>query len=353
MKELTCVLLNRDYSELKMSQTHENNFYIIGTGKDYVKAMWREALSLDNVVYIESPMMEKFRGKYIFDFIESKLYGLRVNTRINLPGKFIWRKYYGLGQVMFDASKKNIIIFSDMTRLLSDTKYWKKLKKEYGLVYCLILLNSCRHDLNKKSEEIRRILEFLPVDIIYTFDKRDADEFGLEHFPSMLSEIHTAESYDSVNDFYFIGQKKNRLKDIVALYSHLTELGYKCLFRVTGADENDIKAFPGIIFNKPITYEESIKEIKSSKCIIDVKIPEQKGLSLRYFEAIIYNRLLLTNNESVMEENFYNPKYMYVYNDICDVAITDVFLDGVPDYKYKSSMSYSPIAFLKRLEMKI
>ena len=336
-----------------MSQTYESNFYIIGTGKDYVKAMWRDALSLDNVVYIESPMMEKFCGKHIFDLIESKLYGLRVNSRINLPGKFVWRKYYSLSQVMFDGSKKNIIIFSDMTRLLSDAKYWKKMKKKYGLVYCLILLNSCRHDLNKKSEEISRILEFMPVDIIYTFDKRDADEFHLEHFHSMLSEIPTTESYDSVNDFYFIGQKKNRIKEITALYYYLTELGYKCLFRVTGADENDIKAFPGIIFNKPITYEESIEELKSSKCIIDVKIPEQKGLSLRYFEAIIYNKLLLSNNESVMEENFYNSEYMYIYNDVCDIAITDSFLNGVPDYKYKSYMSYSPITFLKKLEMKI
>ena len=53
----------------------DNNmdFYIIGNNNDYVKAMWREALSLPNVTYIDSPMLKDFVGKRIFNKIENTL----------------------------------------------------------------------------------------------------------------------------------------------------------------------------------------------------------------------------------------------------------------------------------------
>lgn len=328
-------------------------FYIIGTGKDYVRAMWEEALSLENVIYIDSPMKPKYRGKIIFDCFESKLYSFRANLRWNIPGKFVWRKFYSISAIKFDKKCTNVVIFSDIMRLLSDVSYWKDKKKNNNLIYCVLLLNSCKHDLNKNNTEITKILNFLLIDFIYTFDKEDAKAFNLDYFPSMLSKISNPSNTHLSYDFYFVGQKKNRLIDIINLYKKLTSQGYNCLFRVTGANSKEQKECPGIIYNETIDYRSVIEELNSSRCIVDIKIPEQNGLSLRYFESIIYNKLLLTNNESVKNQKLYNPKYMLSYTDIEELAIENCFIKQSPEYHYEQVKCYSPIMFLKKLEKRI
>lgn len=330
-------------------------FYIIGTGKDYVKVMWEDALHLDNVCYINSPMKTKYKGKKIFDFIESKLYSFRINLRFNLPGKAIWRKDYSFNELKFDNRYTNVVVFSDITRLLSDVSYWEEKKEKNHLIYCVLLLNNCRHDLSKDNKEIMRILDFLPVDYIYTFDKEDARTFNLDYFPSMLSKISNfRDNCSNLDyDFYFIGQKKNRFADIINLYIKLTSLGYKCLFRVTGVDEKEQKKCPGIIYNDPIDYKDMIEELNLSKCIVDIKVPEQNGLSLRFFEAVIYNKLLLTNNESIKYEPLYNSTYMLSYSNVEELFFEDSFINQIPDYHYEKVKCYSPITFLNKLEKRI
>lgn len=330
---------------------HNIFFYVIGTGKDYVKAMWEDSIKLQNVRYLESPMINIGRGKKIFEYIESKLYSFRINMRCILPGKKNWRKYYVMNQIEIDNNYTNVVIFSDIMRIMSDLKYWRNLKKNNNVVYCLILLNSCRHDLSRNIKEVRRILDFLSVDIIYTFDKSDSSLLKLEYFPSMLSKLENYSESKIEYDFYFVGKKKNRFKEIIKLYNQLTEQGYKCLFRVTGVNDEEEKMCEGIVYNETISYKQVIEELNLSKCIVDIKVPEQSGLSLRYFEAVIYNKLLLTNNGSVKYETFYNKEYMLYYKEMANVKIEKNFLDKVPDYNYNDN--YSPVTFLKTLEGKI
>lgn len=331
----------------------DNNmdFYIIGNNNDYVKAMWREALSLPNVTYIDSPMLKDFVGKRIFNKIENKLYSYRINLRCKLPGKFIWRNKYSIEKCVFDRSKNNIIIFSDIMRILSDVKYWEAKKKKENLTYCLILLNSCCHDLNKSKLENKRILEFLPVDYIYTFDSKDAFDYQLNYFESMLSRIEFNKPLKKQYDFYFVGQKKNRLNDIYDLYKKIKNSGYTCLFRITGVTDQEKIDSSDIIFNEKISYKEVVEELNCSKCIVDIKVPEQSGLSLRYFEAVLYNKLLLTNNISIKKTKYYNSNYMFCFNSIDQVALTDEFVQNTPNYEYCND--YSPLKFLNELSNRI
>lgn len=324
----------------------ENRFYIVGTGSDYIRIMWNDILQEKNVFYVESPVEADFPFKKIYRLVETKQYSYKINRRINVPGKNCWRRYYTVNQFRFEKNYNNIIIFTDAMRVLTDKKNWHELKDKNNLTYCLLLLNSCRNDFNADDAEVKKILDFLGADLTVTFDKRDAEKYGISFFPSLYSGIDSGDIPQKY-DFYFVGQQKNRLKEIISVFDVLTGLGYKCFFRITGVRQGDMVKKEGLVFNEHIDYTQVVQELLASKAIVDINIAGQRGLSLRYFEAIQYNKLLLTNNDSVRETPFYHAKYMFCYNSVNELMQLTSFLDETPDYKYNGL--YSPKNLLQQI----
>ena len=123
------------------------------------------------------------------------------------------------------------------------------------------------------------------------------------------------------------------------------------MFRITGVTDQEKIDSSDIIFNEKISYKEVVEELNCSKCIVDIKVPEQSGLSLRYFEAVLYNKLLLTNNISIKKTKYYNSSYMVCFNSIDQVVLTDDFVQNAPNYEYCND--YSPLKFLNELSNRI
>lgn len=330
-----------------MTSNSEYRFYIVGTGNDYIKFMWKDAIENDNVFYLENPISAKFPLRDLYNSIEQKLYSYKLNLYLNIPGKSYWRKYYTINDVEFDSRYKNVIVFSDVIRLLTDKKFWSKLKDKHNLSYCLILLNSCEHDFNADFQVVSRIIESLKMDSIFTFDQKDAEKYGLRYFPSLYSNTDVL-SKKIKYDFYFVGKKKNRYKDIIDTYYALKNRGFKCLFRITDVDDTDIINEDGLIFNEYIPYEKVIEEISESYGIVDIKIHEQEGLSLRYFEAVQYNKILLTNNQSVKGMSYYDRRYIYCFDSVDEISRMQIKEFENIDYKYDGR--YSPNRLLEMIQ---
>ena len=329
----------------------DNNyrFYILGTGSDYIKYMWNDVLKKENVFFLNQPMINYFPHKSIFYLIESKLYSFKLNLLLPIPGKRLWRKYYIISHINFDKNYKNIIIFSDVMRIQTDYFFWKKLRTNNNLKYCLLLLNSCEHDFNAKSFTVKRILKSLNMDMIFSFDNHDALQYNLHYFPSLYSKIQLPEkNIKKEYDFYFIGKKKNRYKIILDTYFTLKKRGFKCLFRITDVEENEMIKDDGIIYNQYIPYSEVIEEISKSNGIVDIKIPEQSGLSLRYFEAVQYNKVLLTNNPSVLNMPYYKKNHIYYFENIDDIPNIVKIDENIINYDYDGC--YSPINLASMIE---
>ena len=75
-----------------MTSNSDYRFYIVGTGNDYIKFMWKDAIENDNVFYLENPMSAKFPLRDLYNSIEQKLYSYKLNLYLNIPGKNYWRK---------------------------------------------------------------------------------------------------------------------------------------------------------------------------------------------------------------------------------------------------------------------
>lgn len=62
-----------------------------------------------------------------------------------------------------------------------------------------------------------------------------------------------------------------------------------------------------------------------SKCLVDFASEDQTGLTMRTIESIGYGCKLITNNNTVLESDFYDPANILVY-DIDDFSLPEEFL---------------------------
>lgn len=74
---------------------------------------------------------------------------------------------------------------------------------------------------------------------------------------------------------------------------------------------NELKN-PSISFIKieVLKRDEIVKLMERSKCIIDIPVPGQKGLTIRTIETLALNNKLITTNKSIVNEPFYDEKHI-------------------------------------------
>ena len=96
-------------------------------------------------------------------------------------------------------------------------------------------------------------------------------------------------------------------------------------------------------FSKGISYAENLKTTKKAAILLDIKTIEHNGLSFRIFEAIKYQKKLITDNNSIKLYDFYHPNNFYVVeNDLFEGLADFLESDFVPlseEIKQKYSFS--------------
>lgn len=127
---------------------------------------------------------------------------------------------------------------------------------------------------------------------------------------------------------YFVGLHFNdRSKNIdqcaQALLQQGITLDFNIKFRNSNqnqADHYQTKEIKSL--KKNIVFEENIHRINCADLLVDVVNPVHKGLSFRTFEALYYQKKLITNNSAVREYDFYHPNNIFIWdnNDLSGLA---------------------------------
>lgn len=149
-----------------------------------------------------------------------------------------------------------------------------------------------------------------------TFDSEDAKTLDLNFlntFYNMNVKNFADGDFDIKYDFYFLGAAKDRGDIISDLEERLS--AYKCLFIVPSLP------------SRYITYAENIKNIRSSKCIVEIVQHQQYDITLRPLEAIAYGCKLITNNIHIKEYPFYTSNNIFVWG-IDNIEDLDDFLNS-------------------------
>ena len=167
----------------------------------------------------------------------------------------------------------------------------------------------------KRTPSVYPKLKFF--DKFFVFDPDDVDEqkniFFLTNFFITFDE--TNDSAKIENDVFYIGtyveERFKALKKISETLS-LKKISQKILLFSWDKREKDGE----IVFtNDFLTYDENIKWVKSSKALLDLKLKEHNGLSFRFFEALKYEKKIITDNPHVKNYDFYRKENIFIIGE--------------------------------------
>lgn len=183
-------------------------------------------------------------------------------------------------------------------------------------------------------------------DKLLTFDPADAKKFNLPYLPLFHSfldaESEKMEQSLSIDYLFvcsyrderylFFKQIMPKLKGLkFAYYIYLPLLEFIMLYiRGRSPSWKDIHIFP-------LDYQKYLQLLKKSKCVIDFTPSIQKGLPIRFAEAIAAGKKIVTTNSYALEEFENHPNIKLYSNDFDFVS----FLQTPPVSCEKYALKYS------------
>ena len=177
--------------------------------------------------------------------------------------------------------------------------------------------------------------------------------YGFEFTDRIYSRVDI-EKYtvttDPKSDVYFVGLAKDRMEKIYDMFEMLSSAGLKCDFTVIigkGLISDYQEKYPGIAFRTSrIPYSEILRRLAATKCILELCAEGQDGLTMRFYEAVFYNKLLITNNKTAKESALFDPVYMKTELDPNLIVESDL-----PDYQYHDE--FSPVNLMEKIRKSI
>lgn len=174
-------------------------------------------------------------------------------------------------------------------------------KKFQGNKMVLWLWNPVGKTYRRNASRVITNLKKMGYDI-FTFDANDAKKYQLglrPQFTMLPIECDTDEN-SFKHDVYFLGQPKGREAMLEKIRNEYSSLGIDCFFKIV------------LSASDYISYEENIKNVIESKSVLEICQEGQRGLTLRALEAMLCHRKLITNNQSIVIEDFYNSQNIFV-----------------------------------------
>ena len=150
-------------------------------------------------------------------------------------------------------------------------------------------------------------------DQIYVFNEQDIVNYPNYNLKAITNCFFEEDNQEVIEwDIYYTGAGLDeRVEKIKQLINQIKRSNFKLNINLLTGE--DLTLADNVKFLKHgISYEENILLTKKSNVLLDFKREEHDGLSLRFFEALNFNKKIITDNKAVVEYDFYNPKNIYI-----------------------------------------
>lgn len=243
-------------------------------------------------------------------------------------------------------------------KLYNDSDYKKKLR--YNFEQELLLKKLCKADytltiradlfednfINKLIEcapknysyqwdglsRFEKITKLIPLFTkFYVFDKKDLSQKNKTYpttnfyFDCYKDLLHNKEPK---YDLFFIGSYDSRVPKLISICEILHNKGYKLHIVLFCHSGEEPKKYPFIkYYNTPFSYYENLQMVADSKCILDLHHDSlHTGLSFRTFEALGFDKKLITTNTIIKDYDFYESQNIFHLDENTDFSTIDDFL---------------------------
>lgn len=178
--------------------------------------------------------------------------------------------------------------------------------------------------IKKRNPDIRIILWYWnPVDKmvslkhfdnniceIWSFDEYDCEKYDLHYNVQYYFNDLELPNSNIENDIFFVGGDKGRLKSLLEIQKDFQKYGLSTYFHIT--DTHNQEKTENYTFKSPIAYTEILDYISKSTAILDYVSENQSGLTLRPLESLFFNKKLITNDQSIINRDFYNKDNIFI-----------------------------------------
>lgn len=213
-----------------------------------------------------------------------------INTGMKLPGFVINARLRGASKI-----------------IMTDTSYHKSAYRA-----CCDLVgkdNVYLYFLNVIRDKNRGYMDYFNQDHIATFDKEDAKRYGIKYIHTPYSRKFVGKQKNSSgdkSDLLFLGRDKGRGKEIKSIYDVAKKDNMQAKFLVLGSEDPELK------IQKFISYTDYIGMLQNTKAVLEINNSDQAGCSLRFMEALFFQKKLVTNNQKVIQDAFYDKENTFV-----------------------------------------
>lgn len=212
------------------------------------------------------------------------------------------------------------------------------------------LVDSIERTAYMNDVDVPAILDYLRMfDAAYTYDRADAETYpdAVRFIEIPLWRSRTPPPPQPESELYFCGHDKNRRELLLAIYRRLTDAGLRCRYRVvTSVKQNQRKL--GVTLSEWTPYEVTVDELIRSNCVLEILAEHNRESTLRYREAVMYNKKFLTTNPAIDRMPYYDPRWMRTFRTAEDIDLD--WLRAVEPVNYGYRGDYSAETFLRRVE---
>lgn len=276
------------------------------------------------------------------------LYGLAFSVRVPRVLRSIFRPlvYPFLYPHPFGKDEPICFLFFGSKALLFGSSYMDYLDARYKNAKKVLYMQ----DIVSVNDALDIEQASALFDVMLSYDKADAEKYGMVYHPTPYSlyPVPNDESFEE-SDLFFCGlaKSKARYDYILKCYDACTQKGLKPLFFVSGVDEA-MERREGIIYNRTLTYEQILRYVKRTKCIVEAMQDGAVGCTPRTWEAIIYDKHLLTNNKELLHLPYYNASYMHFGDS--DLQEMDRWIPERVEYSLSEKEVLSPLRLLEVID---
>lgn len=274
--------------------------FIVGFWPDY-ETLFLQTVEYENsVIQIFNPELHYSRFtklQYLPKVVRNGLYTSSIKKLIN-------------------GHPDAIFIFQD-SRLILEC-----LEKNISDRCCILMRNIC----NPNSKTGKSVLRLQNKGVrSFSFDQADCEKYGFHFYNQFIESVITTNQPNPSYDFCFTGMDKGRGALLEQIKQETESRGFK-----TCIDIRHSKRAKAIQMSKKkgiSSYLEYLNNQLDCRCIIDINQSSQTGLTMRPLEAVLYKKKLLTNNQSVVDQPYYNPNNIFVFKHAIDYSALTSFME--------------------------
>lgn len=200
---------------------------------------------------------------------------------------------------------------------LIDRNYHEQIKK-YTREYIAYLYDSV------SRSPVHHLLDLF--DKIFSFDPEDVKNFGFNpisnyNYLNLDPKWLPSPKYDLV----LLSSIDSRMEKALKILEKAESMNLSAKYYIIGKKTRFLKLFKksssSIHFSaKRIPHDQIPVIYSEGKVILDLLRENQTGLSFRIFEAMGLQRKVITDNASILDYDFYNPKNILLLKDIDNLS---------------------------------